>query len=74
MLFTKIAAQVVNTRVGSREGNGCDLVLYSDPLLFQILDPTLKYMHYFMLVRRSCTRNCVHCPQTIVLVMQYTQC
>jgi hypothetical protein len=34
MWFTKIAAQVVDesiTRVGSREGNGCDLVFYLGP-------------------------------------------
>jgi hypothetical protein len=40
MWFTKIGAQVVNdsiTRVRSREGNGCDLVFYSGPLLFQIV-------------------------------------
>jgi hypothetical protein len=49
MWFTKTAAQVVNnsiTRVGSREGNGCDLVSYSGPLPFQILDPTLHLAIY----------------------------
>jgi hypothetical protein len=38
MWFTKIAAQAVNdfiTRVGSREGNGCDLAFNSGPLLFK---------------------------------------
>jgi hypothetical protein len=67
--FTKIAAQVVNnpiTRVGSREGSRCDLVFYSGPLSFQILDPTLSGVQYGN--ASTCTlHSSLSYPQTLIV-------